>query len=114
VATNGVFSENRKAWFDRTMVLKDLERVHSFATDVTKFDFSTLGPIAFCLSGADLYQPIRDDLPKIFAALSPGGIIVVDDCQPDAPWDGATLRKRCGGFYHSRMLHLHYLIDPAR
>jgi SAM-dependent methyltransferase len=85
----GVFSDNRKAWFDRTMALNGLERIRSFETDVTQFDFSAAGPIAFCLLDVDLYQPIRDVLPKIFAALSPGGILVIDDCQPDAPWDGA-------------------------
>jgi SAM-dependent methyltransferase len=85
----GVFSENRKAWFDRTMALNGLERVRSFEADVADFDFSAVAPIAFCLLDVDLYQPIRNALPKIFAALSPGGIIVVDDCQPDAPWDGA-------------------------
>jgi O-methyltransferase len=84
-----LFSDNRKAWFDRTMALNGLERIYSFEADVTSFDFMTVEPIAFCLLDVDLYQPIRDVLPKIFTALSPGGIIVVDDCQPDAPWDGA-------------------------
>ena len=39
----------------------------------------------------DLYKPIKDVLPKIYSAMSPGGIIVVDDCKPANLWDGAVL-----------------------
>jgi O-methyltransferase len=84
-----VFTVNKKSWFDQTVKLNGLDRVKSFEMDITKFDFSTIPPIAFCLLDVDLYQPIKEVLPKLYAAMSPGGIIVIDDCQADAPWDGA-------------------------
>ncbi len=84
-----IFAENKQAWFDKSMALHNVKDVTSIACDVTKFDFAAIAPIAFCLLDVDLYQPIRHALPKIFGAMSPGGIIVVDDCQPANLWDGA-------------------------
>lgn len=83
------FIENTKAWFDRSMTLHGIKRVKSVEGDVTKFDFSTIAPIAFCLLDVDLYKPISDVLPKIHGNMSPGGIIVVDDCKSAELWDGA-------------------------
>jgi len=83
------FSENRKSWFDRTMELHDVHLAKSIEKDISEFDFATLAPIAFCLLDVDLYIPIRASLPRIFAAMSPGGILIVDDCQPNELWDGA-------------------------
>ncbi|MGA7623528.1 MAG: hypothetical protein WB630_12720 [Candidatus Acidiferrales bacterium] len=61
------------------MTLHGIKRVKSVEDDVTKFDFSTIAPIAFCLLDVNLYKPISDVLPKIHGNMSPGGIIVVDD-----------------------------------
>jgi O-methyltransferase len=36
-----------------------------------------------------LYIPVKDLLPKVLSVMSSGGIIIVDDCQPDQMWDGA-------------------------
>jgi SAM-dependent methyltransferase len=85
----GHFTENTKAWFDRSMTLHGVKRVRSIECDVTKFDFSAIAPIAFCLLDVDLYEPIKDVLPKIYRVMSPGGIIVVDDCKAAELWDGA-------------------------
>lgn len=53
------------------------------------------GPIAFALLDVDLYKPIDDILPKLYAQLSDGGLIVVDDCVPGHPyWEGAYLAYR--------------------
>jgi hypothetical protein len=70
------------------MTLHGVKRVKSIECDVTKFDFSAIAPIAFCLLDVDLYEPIKDVLPKIYGAMSPGGIIVVDDCKATELWDG--------------------------
>jgi O-methyltransferase len=83
------FKENKKAWFDKSMVVHGLKRVKSIECDATQFDLSRVAPIAFCLIDVDLYIPIKDLLPKVFSAMSSGGIIIVDDCQPDQMWDGA-------------------------
>jgi O-methyltransferase len=89
VSLKNHFTENTKAWFDRSMILHGVKRVKSVESDVTKFDFSAVAPIAFCLLDVDLYKPINDVLPKIYRAMSPGGIIVVDDCKAAELWDGA-------------------------
>jgi O-methyltransferase len=83
------FTENKKAWFDTSIILQRLKRVKSIESDATKFDFLAIAPVAFCLLDVDLYKPIKDVLPKICAVMSPGGIIVIDDCQPHELWDGA-------------------------
>jgi O-methyltransferase len=83
------FKENKKAWFDKSMAVHGVKRVKSIECDATQFDLSSVAPIAFCLIDVDLYIPIKDLLPKVFSAMSSGGIIIVDDCQPDQMWDGA-------------------------
>jgi O-methyltransferase len=83
------FTDNKRAWFDRSMIQHGVKRVKSIEGDVTKFDFSAIAPIAFCLLDVDLYRPIKDVLPKIYGAMSPGGIIIVDDCKAAELWDGA-------------------------
>lgn len=86
---NDHFRENKKAWFETSVARDGNAEVTAIQSDVTRFDFSALAPIAFCLIDVDLYQPIRAILPQIYAALAPGGIIAVDDCQPHEKWDGA-------------------------
>jgi SAM-dependent methyltransferase len=83
------FFHNKKQWYDFKLRNDGITDVTSVESDVMKFDFKAVGPIAFCLLDVDLYLPIRDVLPKIYDALSPGGIIIVDDCTPDKLWDGA-------------------------
>lgn len=83
------FSENSQEWYDKSMQLHGFSRVQSIQADVAEFPFESIAPIAFCLLDVDLYQPIRKALPKIYAALSSGGIIIVDDCKADYVWEGA-------------------------
>lgn len=83
------FSDNKRAWFDKTMALHSAHRVRSIQSDVSAFNFTALSPIAFCLLDVDLYLPIKAALPKIYQAMSPGGLLVVDDCWRDDKWDGA-------------------------
>src|SRR5262249_8183564 len=83
------FRENKKTWFDKTMSLYNISCVKSIEGDISKFDFRTISPIAFCLLDVDIYEPTRLALPVIYAAMSFGGIIVVDDCKPKDIWDGS-------------------------
>ena len=63
--------------------------VRALIADAAKFDYASLGPIAFCLLDVDLYIPTREALPKIYKQLSPGGVMIIDDCKPGGDWDGA-------------------------
>jgi SAM-dependent methyltransferase len=84
------FRVNKKKWFDATIRQNNIARVKSMEADVNEFDLRTLGPLAFVLLDVDLYRPMRKALPELYEALSPGGIIVVDDCTPDDfYWDGS-------------------------
>jgi SAM-dependent methyltransferase len=83
------FNDNKKEWFNKTLAMHDIHRVRSIQEDVSKFDFATLAPIAFCLLDVDLYLPIKTALPKIYEAMAPGGVLVVDDCWHVEEWDGA-------------------------
>jgi hypothetical protein len=76
------------------MAVHGLKRVKSIECDATQFDLSSVAPTAFCLIDVDLYIPVKDLLPKVFSRMSSGGIIVVDDCQPDQMWDGALQAYR--------------------
>ena len=83
------FSMNKKAWFDYSMKLADITGVRSIEVDVAEFNFDSIYPISFCLLDVDLYLPIKRCLPHIYSNMSPGGIIVVDDCESENLFDGA-------------------------
>ena len=84
------FQANKKEWFDGTMQHNDISRVRSIETDVNEYDLTTLGPLSFVLVDVDLYRPMKKSLPELYEALSPDGIIVVDDCSSaDIRWDGS-------------------------
>lgn len=85
------FRANKKKWFDGTMQDNNISRVCSIQADVNKYDLTTLGPLSFILLDVDLYRPMKKALPELYQALSPGGIMVLDDCNPSKVrwWDGA-------------------------
>ncbi len=86
----GAFAVNRRGWFDRTMQDNRITRVVSVEMDVNERDLKTLGPLSLVLLDVDLYRSTRKALPELYEALSPGGIMIVDDCDPaDIRWDGA-------------------------
>jgi len=41
------------------------------------------------LVDVDLYQPVLAALNSIYDLMSPGGVIVTDDCTPGGQWGGA-------------------------
>lgn len=89
------FQVNRQEWYDATMQMNGVTRVRSIRADVNEFDLRSPGAIAFCLLDVDLYRPTKKALGEVYTALSPGGVIVTDDCSPeDARWDGALQAYR--------------------
>jgi SAM-dependent methyltransferase len=85
------FMNNKKEWFDHALRISGIQGVESIECDAATFDFDGLRPIAFALLDVDLYLPMAAILPKLYQAMSPGGIIFVDDCMPHAYWDGALV-----------------------
>jgi SAM-dependent methyltransferase len=84
------FQANKKKWFDATMHSNAITRVRSIEVDVNRYDLTELGAFSFVLLDVDLYRPSRKALPELYRALSPGSIMVVDDCDAtNVRWDGA-------------------------
>jgi len=86
----GFFQANKKKWFDGTMQQNKITRVRSIEADVNEFDLTTIGPLSFSLLDVDLYRPTKKALRELYEVLTPGGIIVVDDCDSsNIRWDGS-------------------------
>jgi SAM-dependent methyltransferase len=84
----GRFRDNSKAAVDAALARNGLTNVRTEVADVARYPFA--GPIAWCLLDVDLYKPIQAALPRIWSALLPQGVLIVDDCSASAPqWDGA-------------------------
>ena len=89
------FTVNKRKWFDLTMKDNGIARVRTIEADVNEYDLKSLAPLSFVVLDVDLYRPTRKALPELFQALHPGGIMVVDDCDPtDIHWDGADQAYR--------------------
>jgi O-methyltransferase len=85
------FRANSQRRFKRTLRMNGIANVEVHKCDVADFDFRVVAPIAFCLMDVDLYKPTSSALPRAWEMLSPGGTIVVDDCDLDEPrFDGAA------------------------
>jgi O-methyltransferase len=83
------FTINSQAWFDATMRLNGITRVTSHAAAVQDFTFPPDATFSFGLVDVDLYLPTLAALERLWPRLSPGGVIVVDDCQPGHVYDGS-------------------------
>ncbi len=84
------FQANKKKWFDGTMLQNGITRVKSIEADVNNLDLKALGPLSFSLLDVDLYRPMKKALPELYDVLTPGGIIIVDDCNSsDTLFDGS-------------------------
>ena len=84
------FQVNKKKWFDGTMQQNKIARVCSIEADVNEFDLTTIGPLSFALLDVDLYRPTKKALRELYGVLTPGGMMVVDDCDSsNIRWDGS-------------------------
>ena len=97
------FTVNSQRWFDRTMALNGITRVTSHAAAVQDFAFPADARFCYVLLDVDLYRPTRAALEKLWPQLSPGGVIVVDDCHAGHVYDGA--RQALEEFCPARGLH---------
>ncbi len=83
------FRGNSKARFDQTMRRNGVEGVTSFQADAATFDYTKISPFRMALVDVDLYRPVLSTLNAIYDLMSPGGIIVIDDCAQGGQWGGA-------------------------
>jgi O-methyltransferase len=83
------FRGNSKVRFDRTMKRNGVKQVTSFEADATTFDYPKLSPFRMVLIDVDLHRPVLLALNAIYDLVSPGGVIVIDDCRQSGIWAGA-------------------------
>jgi O-methyltransferase len=84
------FGLNSQRLYRLTLERNEVHNVTTIEADAATFDYRKVAPVAFALLDADLYRPMSAALAGLWPHLSPGGIIVCDDCNPDAnKWDGA-------------------------
>jgi predicted O-methyltransferase YrrM len=58
-------------------------------SDCSTVDYDKLGPIKVAFLDVDLYLPTQKTLPKLYSALVPSGVILVDDVLQGTDYDGA-------------------------
>ena len=73
--------KNSEAMFRDRMHRNGFSNVETIRADAKTFDYRSIGPIAFCLIDVDLYLPVKAVLRRVHPLMSPGGIVIVDDCQ---------------------------------
>ncbi|WP_426266620.1 TylF/MycF/NovP-related O-methyltransferase [Sphingomonas sp. LHG3443-2] len=78
---SGLFKDNDAQWFKESLAKRSINDVRIIKGDISALPTDALPEkIAFCLLDVDLYKPVQSGLQKVWERLSPGGIIVVDDC----------------------------------
>ena len=76
-----MFKRNRAAWFTESLARRRITDVVVIQADICEMDADRLpDKVAFCLIDVDLYRPVKVGIEKVWPRLSPGGMIVVDDC----------------------------------
>lgn len=83
------FTVNSRRWFEANLRENGITRVSTHAAAVQDFDFPAGTRLCFVLLDVDLYLPTAAALEKIWPLLAPGGLVVVDDCQPEHTYDGS-------------------------
>ena len=83
------FTVNSRRVFEATMRLNGIRRVDILAGDVAAVILPPARRFCFGLVDVDLYAPSVAALKLLWPQLSPGGLLVVDDCQTDHVYDGS-------------------------
>jgi O-methyltransferase len=87
---DGFFLINDPVWLEASLTRFGYQNAVVKKADATKFDYGSLGPIAFALVDVDLYRPVRASLEQLLPNMACGGMVMVDDCDArDERWDGA-------------------------
>jgi hypothetical protein len=89
VNLDAVFRRVTQELFDCRMRANAIKRVQSVRGDAVMLDYQPYAPICFALVDVDLYRPVKAALDRIDDLITPGGIIVVDDCDPAGLFPGA-------------------------
>ena len=61
----------------------------AYKADCSTFDYLKVAPIKVAFLDVDLYLPTKSALRRIYAHLTEGGVMLVDDVMQPSRWDGA-------------------------
>jgi O-methyltransferase len=86
--------KSSKSSFDKVMARNSIDRVIVIQADVNSYDLKSMGSLCFALLDVDLYLPVKKSLKELYSSLSPGGIIIVDDCAEADAYDGSNQAYR--------------------
>jgi O-methyltransferase len=87
-----LFNLNSLTWFKYTLALNNIRNVIPIKSDILQYNLESLNQkFAFVLIDVDFYSPVKSALNKVWPLMNPDGIIIVDDCLPNALFDGAHL-----------------------
>jgi len=87
-----IFDGNRESVLTRLLPLWGASEVELVRADIATIEPSRIPTrISACLMDVDLAIPIAEGLKRVWPNLTPGGIIVVDDCPPETSWAGAKV-----------------------
>jgi O-methyltransferase len=92
------FQTQRRDWYLKTLSVYGFDKIEAYQSSIQDFGLTRIAPISFCLFDVDLYSPTKEALPRIYDALAPGGVVIVDDCDPSVSiFDGAgqAFREFC-------------------
>jgi O-methyltransferase len=77
----GAFTDNDPTWFKESLQKRNINNIKIIQADISELSKEMLPErVAFCLVDVDLYRPVLSALEKIYPRMSPGGLIVIDDC----------------------------------
>src|ERR1019366_9151821 len=76
----GFFNNDYDIWVSN---FRKYPFVTAIKADCSQFDFNRIGRIKVALLDVDLYVPTAAVLPKVYASLIEGGVILVDDVRND-------------------------------
>jgi len=84
-AQEDAFGANDIELARRVLSLHRAEDVELIQGDICALDPARLPErLSVCLLDVDLYEPIRAGLDKVWPKMQPGGVILVDDCDPQS------------------------------
>ncbi len=83
------FTVNSLRTFVETLRLNRINRVTALASDIERAQLPADRRYSFLLLDVDLYAPSKHALELFWPLMTPGGVIVVDDCQTDHVYDGS-------------------------
>jgi O-methyltransferase len=93
------FQLNRQSWVQQSLDrnAENIAPVTLHCVNASEHDFAEIADLAFGLIDVDLHQPTARALERLWPKVSPGGVIVIDDCRLDPATGQPKLSSKFSG-----------------